>query len=230
MRLAVIPARGGSKRIPRKNIKPFAGKPMIAWAIKIALQSGCFDRVIVSTEDVEISSVARCFGAEVPFVRPAHLADDHSTTQAVIAHAIEAVGGDVGAVCCIYPTAALLEPEDLRRGLEVLERGASYVLAASPLPSPAQQTFTLSEWGGTVEAFWPEHQFTRTQDLPPSYYDAGQFYWGQARAWLTGVPIFGGKTRAVIIPRWRAIDIDTMDDWEHAETLAEMKRPAGAGQ
>lgn len=225
MRIAVIPARGGSKRIPRKNIKPFRGRPMIGWSIAAAFESGCFDRVIVSTDDEEIASVATACGAEVPFMRPPSLSDDHTPTIPVIAHAIEQLrtgASDVAAVCCIYATAPLLSANDLRRGYELLATsGCSYVFPAVSYPSPIQRAFRVNE-EGMVQMFWPEQFNTRSQDLEPAYHDAGQFYWGRPDAWHGGTPIFTPDSRALIVPRYRVADIDSMEDWEQAELLAEL--------
>jgi pseudaminic acid cytidylyltransferase len=221
MRLAVIPARGGSKRIPRKNIKPFGGKPIIAWSIAAALQSGCFDRVVVSTDDEEIAAVARNCGAEVPFIRPATLADDHAGTLAVMRHAVAAcsVDRDAGRVCCIYATAPFLLADDLRRGLEILERsGADYALSVTSFPFPIQRALRMTPQG-RVEMFNPEHFATRSQDLEEAWHDAGQFYWGRAAAWLDEAPLFGHGAAPVILPRHRVQDIDTPEDWLRAEWL-----------
>jgi len=221
MKLAVIPARGGSKRIPRKNIKSFHGKPMIAYAIQAALASNVFDKVIVSTDDDEIASVALVYGAEVPFVRPAELADDHTPTVPVIAHAIEsclAQGWDVQQVCCIYPGVPFISTSELRLAHELLGvTDAQYVFPVTGFPSPIQRALKrLSD--GSVEPFQPEFAATRTQDLETGYFDVGQFYWGKAAAWLQGLNIhLNGVT--LVIPEWRVVDIDTQADWERAELL-----------
>lgn len=222
MRLAVIPARGGSKRIPRKNIRPFAGRPMIAHAIAAAQGSGLFDQVLVSTDDPEIAEVARAHGAAVPFVRPAELADDHTPTVPVIAHAVQAcgqLGWKVGAVCCIYPGVPFLQPEDLRSALALLEQGPGYVFPVAPFASPVQRALQRATDGASAPLF-PEFAFVRTQDLPPAYHDAGQFYWGLADTWLAGHNIHL-HARTVVIPHWRVVDIDTPDDWRRAELLYE---------
>ena len=221
MRLAVIPARGGSKRIPRKNIKPFGGKPMIAWSIEAARQSGCFDRVVVSTDDEEIAAVARELGAEVPFMRPAALADDHAGTLAVMRHAVDACGVDraTGRVCCIYATAPFLLAEDLRRGLEILEQsGADYAFSVTSFAFPIQRALRLTP-RGRVEMFDPAQFATRSQDLEEAWHDAGQFYWGRAAAWLDEAPLFSHGAAPVILPRHRVQDIDTPEDWLRAEWL-----------
>jgi N-acylneuraminate cytidylyltransferase len=222
VRLAVIPARGGSKRIPRKNIREFAGKPMIAHSIERARQSGLFDRVVVSTDDEEIAQVAASFGADVPFRRPAELADDFAGTIPVIAHAITALrelGSEFHAVCCIYPTAPLLRLDDLRQGLALLEAGDwRYVFSATTFPAPIFRSFRVLPDRG-LEMFFPEQFKTRSQDLPEALHDAGQFYWGRPQAWLDGSDMFGTSSTVVTIPRWRVQDIDTPDDWERAQVL-----------
>lgn len=222
MRLAVIPARGGSKRIPRKNIREFAGKPIIAWSIEAALASGCFDRVIVSTDDEAIAAVAREHGAEAPFMRPAELSDDHTPTIPVIAHAIrwqEAQGGDVRAACCIYATAPFCRAEDLRQGWRLLEADrVDYVFPVVSYGFPIQRAVRMDA-AGRVEPFQPEHATTRSQDLEPAYHDAGQWYWGMREAWLEGRPIFAPASRAVVLPASRVQDIDTAEDWARAELM-----------
>lgn len=222
MRVAVIPARAGSKRIPHKNIREFAGKPMIAHSIHCALQSGLFERVIVSTDDEEISRVARNFGAEVPFLRPAELSDDHTGTAEVIAHSIEylcAQGTKLSAVCCIYATAPFIRQADLKQGLAVLEAGNwQYVFSATTFAFPIFRSFQKNTEGG-LKMFFPEYFNTRSQDLPEALHDAGQFYWGRPQAWIDRVRIFDSSSTTVIIPRWRVQDIDTEEDWIRAESM-----------
>ncbi|WP_335945634.1 pseudaminic acid cytidylyltransferase [Pseudomonas sp. G166] len=222
MKLAVIPARGGSKRIPRKNIKMFCGKPMIAWSIETALESGCFDKVVVSTDDEEIANVARQYGACVPFMRPAELSDDYTGTIPVIQQAIEwlsADGFDAQQVCCVYATAPFVSSDDLRRGLALLEQtGSQYAFSVTSYAFPIQRAIRLTE-SGRVEMFNAEHFNTRSQDLEESYHDAGQFYWGLASAWLDGKMIFGPESSAVLLPRHRVQDIDTPEDWVRAEWM-----------
>lgn len=221
MKLAVIPARGGSKRIPRKNIKPFHGKPMISYAIAAALASEAFDRVIVSTDDDEIAQVAREYGAEVPFVRPPELADDHTPTVPVIAHAIAAcqsIGFDVQEVCCIYPGVPFISTNDLRAAYEqLLATGAHYVFPVTGFPSPIQRALRRLP-DGSVSPFQPEFAATRTQELEPGYFDVGQFYWGKASSWLADLNVHLNGT-TLVIPEWRVVDIDTPADWERAELL-----------
>jgi pseudaminic acid cytidylyltransferase len=231
MKIAVIPARGGSKRIPRKNIKPFRGKPMIAWSIEAAKRSRLFDRVLVSTDDAEIADVARQYGAETPFVRPADLSDDHTGTTEVIAHATrwaQDQGWPLTAVCCIYATAPFVRVEDLERGFQALERGNwAFAFTATDYAAPIFRSFKRNERGG-VEMFYPEHFKTRSQDLPAALHDAGQFYWGRPEAWTQGKRIFDGHSFALVVPRWRVQDIDTEDDWSRAELVASAVMAQGA--
>lgn len=221
MNIAVIPARGGSKRIPRKNVKMFAGKPMIAWPIAAALESGCFDRIIVSTDDEEIAEAAKAHGAEVPFRRPAELSGDHTPTVPVIAHAVRWLreSAQVERACCIYATAPFLRTEDVRAGLDALiARECDYAFSVTSYPFPIQRALKLDAQE-RVSMFQPEHIETRSQDLEEAYHDAAQFYWGRAEAWLDGRAIFGDRSVAVRLPRKRVQDIDTMEDWERAELL-----------
>jgi N-acylneuraminate cytidylyltransferase len=222
MRLAVIPARGGSKRIPRKNIKPFAGRPVIAYSIEAARDSGLFDRIVVSTDDEEIATVARAAGAQTPFVRPASLADDHTGTLAVVAHAIRTLSGtgfDAEHVCCIYPTAPLLLPASLREAhARLVETGMAFALGVASYGYPIQRALRLGS-DGSVSMFGPAHAQTRSQDLEPAYHDAGQFCWGTTQAFLRGQSPLSAPTVAVVLPRQRVVDIDTPEDWELAEAL-----------
>lgn len=222
MRLAIIPARGGSKRIPRKNIRPFCGKPIISWSIEAAIASGCFDHVIVSTDDEEVAGVARSAGAEVPFTRPASLSSDHTATRPVMQHAIRWYRehrAAPGEVCCIYATAPFVRPGDIRRGLEVLiGTDCDYVLSVTSFAFPIQRAVRVDAVG-RVEMFQPEHFQSRSQDLEEAYHDAGQFYWGSADSWLKCESPFGARARAVVLPRHRVQDIDTLEDWLRAEWL-----------
>lgn len=222
MRLAVIPARGGSKRIPRKNVRPFFGRPMIAWSIEAARDSGCFDRIIVSTDDDEIASVAEAQGAEAPFRRPAALSDDYTGTSSVIAHATawcKQASVDVSSVCCIYATAPFIHAQDLRDAYNTLEKqGCDFVFSVTSYAFPIQRAIRLTS-SGRVEMFHPENFAVRSQDLEEAYHDAGQFYWGTASAWLEQRPIYSSGTVPFILPRYRVQDIDTLEDWERAELM-----------
>lgn len=222
MRLAVIPARGGSKRIPRKNIKLFAGLPIIAWSIKAAMESRCFDRIIVSTDDMEIAELAKAYGAEVPFLRPVELSDDQTATIPVIAHAVDwqsQHGPAASEVCCIYATAPFVQASDLQHGLQVLHRsGADYAISVTSYAFPIQRAIRITP-EQRVEMFQPEYFSTRSQDLEEAWHDAGQFYWGNAQAWLAGKPLFSNDAAPVVLSRHRVQDIDTLEDWERAEWM-----------
>lgn len=222
MNLAVIPARGGSKRIPRKNIRTFFGRPMIAWSIDAALQSKCFDKVIVSTDDEEIASVAQAHGAETPFMRPADLADDQTGTTPVIAHATDwyrAQVGSVDAVCCVYATAPFVQASDIEAAfLKLRQERCDYVFSATSYPFPIQRAIRISP-AGRAQMFYPQYLATRSQDLEEAYHDAGQFYWGTATAWLAQKPIFSLDSAPLVLPRHRVQDIDTLEDWKRAELM-----------
>jgi pseudaminic acid cytidylyltransferase len=222
MKLAVIPARGGSKRIPWKNIKPFCGKPMIAWSIEAALQSGCFDEVVVSTDVAEIGDIARQWGADVPFMRPAALADDHTGTIPVVRQAIEWFrhrGKSPAEVCCIYATAPFIRADDLHRGLDLLlSNDCSYAFSVTSYPFPIQRAIRITDLG-RVGMFYPEQFNTRSQDLEEAWHDAGQFYWGRAQAWVEERVVFTPESVPVPLPRHRVQDIDTPEDWLRAEWM-----------
>lgn len=222
MKVAIIPARGGSKRIPRKNVKDFCGKPMIAYSIEAAVESGCFDRVIVSTDDTEIAEVAQAYNAEVPFIRPEELSNDYAGTIPVIQHAVNwliAQGEAPELVCCLYATAPFITPKVIKQGLQQLEdTNAAYAFSATSYAFPIQRAFKIKPSLG-VEMFEPQQFNTRSQDLEEAYHDAGQFYWGTKEAWLTEKVIFGPESTPVILPRHRVQDIDTPEDWKRAELL-----------
>ena len=222
LNVAVIPARGGSKRIPRKNIKLFAGKPIIGYSIEAAKRCGLFDLILVSTDDDEIAAVAQGFGAEVPFLRPRALADDFTGTNAVVKHAITwlaAEGHEVDFACCIYATAPFLQPEYLAEGYGKLLAGdSSFAFSVTGFRFPIQRALRVTPLG-SVEAIFPEQSFTRSQDLEDAYHDAGQFYWGRREAFLNDRLLFSPTSSAVILPRHLVQDIDTLEDWEEAELM-----------
>lgn len=227
--IAIIPARGGSKRIPRKNVRPFCGKPMIGWSIEAALQSQVFDAVVVSTDDDEIASVAQSFGAQVPFRRPPDLSDDHTATLPVIAHAIgwwEEHRQPLNYCCCIYATAPFLKPEYLRQGIEILHEkpDVEFAFGVTSYAFPIFRALRITE-SGRVEMFWPENKSKRSQDLPEAWHDAGQFYWGRTNAWLDAKPVFSHNSVPVVIPRWQVEDIDTPEDWVRAEVMFSVQKP-----
>ncbi|MBS4051178.1 MAG: pseudaminic acid cytidylyltransferase [Methylomonas sp.] len=222
MKIAVIPARGGSKRIPRKNVKEFCGKPMIAWSIGAAQTSGLFDHIIVSTDDAEIAEAAKTWGAEVPFMRPLELSNDYVGTRAVTKHALEwamAAYGNIAYVCTIYATAPFIKATDLSDGLALMvESGKSLAFTVTGFPYPIQRALRITETHG-VAMFQPEHRMTRSQDLEPAYHDAGQFYWAKAEAILAGIPTFSEDAAPLVLPHFQVQDIDTEDDWLRAELM-----------
>jgi pseudaminic acid cytidylyltransferase len=217
--VAIIPARGGSKRIPRKNLLPFDGVPMIVRSIRTALESGLFDQVVVSTDDAQIADVARTHGAQVPFLRPADLADDFTGTAAVIVHALQQLPA-FDYACCIYATAPLLQACYLRQGIELLEQhlDKSFAFSVCGFGFPVQRALTL-DGQGALSALYPEFRNTRSQDLPEAFQDAGQFYWGRSEAWLGGEVLYSPASLPVMLPRHLVQDIDTLEDWKRAEYL-----------
>lgn len=224
MSVCVIPARGGSKRIPRKNIRPFHGRPMIGWSIAAARDAGVFDRIVVSTDDPEIAAVAQSEGAEVPFLRPSDLSGDHTPTVPVVAHAVAALGlaGDVP-VCCLYATAPMVQAEDICRGLHRLGKETSFVVSVTTFPFPIQRALRQHA-DGRIEMMDPRHMTTRSQDLEEAWHDAGQFYWARAETWAAGAAVFGPGARGLPLPRHRVQDIDTPEDWARAEALFALLR------
>ena len=225
MKVCIIPARGGSKRIPKKNIKNFCGKPMIAWTINAAIKSQCFDKIIVSTDSEEIAYVSKKYGAEVPFLRPKNISDDHTGTIPVISHAINFINNNFGAVnyaCCIYATAPFVEPFFIKKGLEkILHLNANYCFSATSFPFPIQRAIKINS-NGRSEMFYPENFDIRSQDLQQSFHDAGQFYWGKASSWLHNKRIFDDNSIPILLPRYKVQDIDDNEDWQRAEILFEL--------
>lgn len=222
-RVAIIPARAGSKRIKQKNIKFFCGKEMIAWSIEAAIKSGCFDRIIVSTDDEKIAKVANKYGIEAPFVRPAELSDDFSTTSEVIAHSIKWLNDNEvkpDLVCCIYATAPFIQSTDIVKGLDLLiKKHCEFVFPVTSFPFPIQRAIKLKE-DGSVKMFQPENYLVRSQDLTPAFHDAGQFYWGDAESWVQQKSIFSNsRAFPLILPSYRVQDIDNIEDWERAEIM-----------
>ena len=219
--VAIIPARGGSKRIPRKNIRPFAGVPAIQRTIKIAQDSGLFTEIIVTTDDAEIAELSSISAAKI-IDRPAHLADDSTPTVPVIAHAIESYVANSGIellqACCIYPVNPFLDINDLRKGLDILRSssGISYVLPVCSYPYPIQRAVMLN--GDVMAMLQPEYALTRSQDLNEVFHDAGQWYWGSSKTWIDQDRLLF-NSKAIQIPRWRCQDIDTEEDWLTAEAL-----------
>ena len=216
MKVAIIPARGGSKRIPKKNIREFNNKPIIAWSIQAALESGCFDRVIVSTDSKEIASTAKLFGAEVPFLRDKNLSDDYTSTLPVISDAISRLEDEIEFACCIYPTAPFVKPDDISKALKIItEQKVDFVFTATKYNYPIQRALRLDQ-DGTVSMLQPDQENVRSQDLEDTFHDAGQFYWGRSDAGLEGRPILN-NSRILEVLELHSQDIDTEDDWRKAE-------------
>ena len=222
--IAVIPARGGSKRIPRKNIKPFCGKPMVAYSIEAAIRAGIFDEIIVSTDDEEIADIAKNAGASVPFMRPKELSDDFTATGAVVEHVIkflQARGDRIKFVCTIYATAPLIDEFYIKLGLEKLRAAnAKNALSCTSMPFPIWRTFKIAK-DGRCDMFWRENFAKRSQDLEEAYQDAGQFYWTNLDASSSDEIFFGRDSIAIVLPRHLVQDIDTPQDWIRAEFLYE---------
>lgn len=222
MNVAVIPARGGSKRILRKNIREFAGKPLIAYSIDAARASGVFDIILVSTDDEEIADVAREHGVTDIIIRPPELANDMVGTTPVVQHALQclqAKGYSVEFVCCIYATAPMLRPEYLIQGLEALKAdpGKRYAFSVTSYAFPIQRAIRVV--GKGVEAINPAMMGKRSQDLEECYHDAGQFYWGTADAFAHPAGVFQPHSIPIILPRYLVQDIDTEEDWKRAELM-----------
>jgi N-acylneuraminate cytidylyltransferase len=220
--IAVIPARGGSKRIPRKNIKDFCGQPIIAYSIQAAQKSGLFDRIIVSTDDEEIAEVSRQYGAEIPFMRPKKLADDYTGTNAVVKHALEWLrdqGKPANYACCIYATAPFIQVEYLKQGFEkLISSGKDFAFSVTSFEFPIQRAVSINQ-DEEVEPFFPEHISSRSQDLEEAYHDAGQFYWGKEESYLSGKEPHTSSSLPIILPRYLVQDVDTLEDWKQAELL-----------
>ena len=225
MNIALIPARGGSKRIPRKNVRHFIDRPIIAYSIQAALSSGLFEHVVVSTDDEEIAGEARRWGAETPFMRPTRLADDYTGTMDVIQHGLdecERLWGELNYVCCLYATAPFITDGVLCQAFQRLQQTqADYVFSVTTFPFPVQRALLINE-SQRVECLYPEHRFTRSQDLPTAYHDAGQFYFGKAEAFRQGKPLFSSASSPLILPREQVQDIDTPEDWRRAELLFQL--------
>ncbi len=220
--VAVIPARGGSKRIPRKNLRDFCGQPILAYSVQAALASGCFARVLVSTDDPEIAEVARRHGAEAPFLRPAELSDDFAGTNEVVAHALgwlRAAGEAPETAACLYATAPFIDAEDIRRGRALLQRpGVCFAVTVTSFAFPVQRAVRLTAGGG-LAPLDPRAIRQRSQDLEEAYHDAGALYWGRAEAFERLLPVFAEHTAPLVLPRHRVQDIDTPEDWRRAELM-----------
>ena len=222
MNICVIPARAGSRRISRKNIKEFNGKPIIAYSIEAALKSNCFSQVIVSTDDDEISEVAKKYGAHVPFVRPDELSNDYVGTIPVIKHTIEWMeknDNHIENVCCLYATAPFIQSKIISKAYQQLKNSsADYCFSVTSFAFPIQRAIRIVQ-DNKVDMFYPEHFNTRSQDLEEACHDAGQFYWGKAQAFKAELPLFSEVATPYVLPRYLVQDIDTMEDWIRAEAM-----------
>jgi N-acylneuraminate cytidylyltransferase len=217
--VAIITARGGSKRIPRKNIKDFLGKPILAYSVAAALESGCFDEVMVSTDCREIAEVAVSYGARIPFFRSASTSDDMATTAEVLVEVVNdyiGLGIEYTHACCIYPTAPFVTAEKLRNGYQrLIESDADSVLPVVRFGYPIQRALRIQN--GKLSMIWPEQMNTRSQDLPPTYHDCGQFYWFTVSRFLETRKLFSERTVPILLPESEVQDIDNEEDWKIAE-------------
>lgn len=220
--VAIIPARGGSKRIPCKNVKPFNGVPMIGRSINAATRSGLFERVLISTDSEEIARVGIDFGAECAFRRPPELADDLTATAPVVHHALQWMaeeGTPAEYACCIYATAPFIQIEDLQDAFQILvEHSCGSVFTVSTFEFPVLRALRLTT-SGSLAMLWPEYHTARSQDLPETYHDAGQFYWLNVARFMREPTLYCSDSRPLVVPRWRAQDIDTQEDWDRAACM-----------
>ncbi len=222
MNIAIIPARIGSKRIPKKNIKPFHGKPIIAYSIQAAQETGLFSKIVVSTDSRELAEIAISYGAEVPFIRPAELSDDFTGTDAVILHALNWLiehGEDTQYVCCIYATAPFIQPEYIRIGFELFKKAnATSAFTVTTYPYPIYRSLKTND-NKRLEMIWPDYLNVRSQDLSEAYHDAGQFYWADVKKYLIEKKLFSRDAIPIVLPRYLVQDIDTSEDWQRAEVM-----------
>ena len=224
MKVAIIPARGGSKRIPKKNIKLFFDKPLIAWTIEIIKKTNFFDLIIVTTDDEQVMKIANSHGAETPFIRPSNLADDYTGLLPVISHSIKElinIGYNINHACCILPCAPFINPNDLIKGFNLIKNSNSFVYSITEYAHPIQRSLRISN--DKLEFLFSENELIRTQDLEKTYHDAGQFYWGTKDAWLFEKKIHSNAT-GLLIPHWRSVDIDNHEDWKRAEIIFKIFR------
>lgn len=222
MKVAIIPARIGSKRIPKKNIKIFHGEPIIAYSIKAALETDLFSKVVVSTDSQEIADIAVSYGAEVPFIRPAELSDDFTGTNPVIYHALNWLleyGMEIDYICCIYATAPFIQSKYIANGLELLkEKNATSAFSVTRYPYPIYRSLKINE-NGRLQMIWPDYMNARSQDLSDAYHDAGQFYWADVNKYLIEKNFYSQDAIPVLLPRYLVQDIDTVEDWIRAEAM-----------
>ena len=227
MNVAIIPARGGSKRILDKNIKDFCGKPIIAYSIRAAQESELFDRIIVSTDSKKIAEVASLLGAEIPFIRPQELSDDLTHTDPVILHALEWLlekECDVNYVCCLYPTAPFIISKYLKEGFSLLKQNnATSVFPVTTFRSSIFRALKINE-NRRVEMFWPEYFNSHSQDLETAYYGAGQFYWADVEKYLKEKSFYSNDAIPLVLPNYLVQDIDTQEDWDMAEMMFKVNK------
>jgi len=227
MKIAIIPARGGSKRIPKKNIKKFKGLPIIAWPLLAVKNTNLFDKIIVSTDNKEIAKIAKKLKAEVPFIRPKKISGDHASTSSVIKHAIDWLKTKKiypKFICCIYPTAAFIDSKDLIEGYKKIKTLKwNYVFSGGKFYSSILRSFKKNNFND-LKMIFPKYYNKRTQDILEAYHDAGQFYWGKVESWSKQKPIFAKKSCIIEIPRWRIHDIDTIEDWKIAEKMWKLRK------
>lgn len=220
--LAIIPARGGSKRIPHKNIKPFLGRPIIAYSIEAALGTGLFEEVMVSTDDTEIAEIARQEGASVPFLRSTENANDYATLADVLVEVVNVYkerGNEFDLICCLLPTAPLISSEDVRSAYDQLVMSTfDSICPVVAFSYPILRSLSIDE-KGNLNMNWPEYRFSRSQDLRPAYHDSGTFYWIKTSSLLKDKKLLGENGTAIVLDEFRVQDIDTDTDW----ALAEMK-------
>ena len=227
MIVAIIPARGGSKRIKGKNIKSFCGKPIISFPIIAAKKTKLFDKIIVSTDSKKIASIARKLNVEVPFLRPAKLSGGNISTSAVVSHAVKWLkkkGKSPTAICCIYPTAVFATPKYIIKSYKEFKKGKwNFVFLGSLIPSRILRSFKKLKDKG-IKMIFPKNYNVRSQDLKPLYYDTGQFYWGKTKAWMKEVSILGNSSTIVTVPWNQVCDIDTLQDWKEAQKIYKIVR------
>lgn len=224
--IAIIPARGGSKRIRNKNIRIFHGRPIIEYAIQNLRQTNLFERIVVSTDSEEIAEVSEKCGAEIPFLRPAELSNDNATTSSALFHALAELNAEkyFSFACCTYPVTPLLLPQHFREGLQkLIEGNYSTVFSATRFGSPIARAFKVNSFG-RASMVWPEHKSTRSQDIGDTYHDAGQFYWVRIDKFLECKEIMNENTGILELPRWQSLDVDTPEDWEYLEIIYEIMK------
>lgn len=222
MNIAIIPARGGSKRIPRKNIRDFLGRPIISYPIEVAIKSKLFSKVIVSTDDEEIAKISKSYGADIPFIRKDTLSDDFTSVIEVISNAVEWLNNNqfyAENICCIFPTTPCIDEIDLINGhKKLINENWNYVFAASKNKESYFRSFKVNN-NKSIEMIFPENYSSRTQDLSDTYYDAGQFYWGKNSAWVSKQKSFDKHSTIIELESWKAYDLDTLKDWNELEDL-----------